>query len=111
MDEFSKAYPHSLNVIQLDNGRFHSAKSLTIPDNIVLLFQPPYSPDLNPIEGLWKWMREDVTQNYCHISLRQLFDACTAFIARINANPLQIISRLWPKFELDPEFEKLLVSI
>lgn len=72
---------------------------------------PAYSPDLNPIEGLWKWMREEVTQNYCHISMRELFDACTAFIARINADPLQLISRLWPKFELDPDFEKLLVSI
>ncbi|MDG4594724.1 MAG: IS630 family transposase [Candidatus Contendobacter sp.] len=41
LDEFSRAYPHSLNVIQLDNGRFHSAKNLAIPDNIVLLFQPP----------------------------------------------------------------------
>ena len=71
---------------------------------------PGYSPDLNPIEGLWKWMREDVTQNHCYATMRELFDACKAFIDRINADPLQIISRLWPKFELDPEFEKLLIS-
>ena len=58
LDEFSKAYPHSLNVIQLDNGRFHSAKKLTIPDNIVLLFQPPYSPDVNPIERVWQFMKD-----------------------------------------------------
>ncbi|MDS4031096.1 MAG: hypothetical protein RKO66_13645 [Candidatus Contendobacter sp.] len=38
LNEFSKAYPHHLNMIQLDHGRFHSAKKLTIPDNIVLLF-------------------------------------------------------------------------
>jgi transposase len=71
---------------------------------------PAYSPDLNPIEGLWKWLREDVTQNHCHLTMRQLFDACKAFIERINAAPEQLLSRLWPKFELDPEFEKLLVS-
>ena len=71
---------------------------------------PAYSPDLNPIEGLWKWMREDVTQNHCYRSMRELFDACKAFLARINTDPLQLISRLWPKFELDPDFEKLLVS-
>ena len=58
LNEFSKAYPHSLNVIQLDNGRFHSAKKLTIPDNIVLLFQPPYSPDVNPIERVWQFMKD-----------------------------------------------------
>jgi hypothetical protein len=42
--------------------------------------------------------------------MRELFDACKAFIARINTNPIQLISRLWPRFELDPEYEKLLVS-
>ena len=71
---------------------------------------PAYSPDLNPIEGLWKWMREEVSQNHCYKTMSALFQACMAFLARINANPLQLISRLWPKFELDPEFEKLLLS-
>ena len=55
-------------------------------------------------------MREEVTQNYCYNTMRELFDACNAFIASINADPLQLVSHLWPKFELDPEYEKLLVS-
>ena len=38
-----------------------------------LLPLPGYSPDLNPIEGLWKWMREEVTQNHCYPTLRDLF--------------------------------------
>ena len=46
---------------------------------------PGYSPDLNPIEGLWKWMREDVTKTHCYATMRQLFLACKAFIDRINA--------------------------
>lgn len=75
-----------------------------------LLPLPAYSPDLNPIEGLWKWMREDVTQNHCYATMRELFDACKTFIDRINADPLQVVSRLWPKFDLDPAFEKLLAS-
>ena len=77
---------------------------------LALLPLPGYSPDLNPIEGLWKWMREDLTYNHCYSTLRELFDACKAFVTHINADPLHIISRLWPKFELDPDFEKLLVS-
>jgi transposase len=75
-----------------------------------LIQLPAYSPDLNPIEGLWKWMRQDVLQHYCHTSLRQLFLDCLAFIDRINLEPELLISRLWPKFELDPDFEKLLLS-
>jgi len=78
--------------------------------NIKLLQLPAYSPDLNPIEGLWKWMREDVTQHFCHESLDDLFTDCLAFIEYINLDPVALIKRLWPKFNLDPDYEKLLVS-
>ena len=77
---------------------------------IELIQLPAYSPDLNPIEHLWKWMREEVTQNFCHDTLHDLFVACQAFIASINQDPLAMIKRLWPKFELDPDYEKLLAS-
>jgi len=77
---------------------------------IQLVPLPAYSPDLNPIEGLWKWRREDVTQHFCHPTLLSLHHDCLAFIDRINLDPEQIISRLWPKFDLDPLVEKLLVS-
>ena len=43
----------------LDNGPFHKAKRLIIPENIVLVFLPPYSPELNPAEKIWaKYKRE-----------------------------------------------------
>jgi len=77
---------------------------------IELVPLPGYSPDLNPIEGLWKWMREEVTQHYCHASLDELFHNCKAFIDRINRDPIAMIARLWPKFDLDPDYEKLLLS-
>ena len=60
MDEFSQAYPDSLNILQVDNGRFHTSKDLIMPDNVILLFQPPYSPELNPIERLWEYLKADL---------------------------------------------------
>ncbi len=100
-------------VIIWDGAPWHRAgivRAAAAELGFTLIPLPAYSPDLNPIEGLWKWMREEVTKNFCHDSMRQLFDACKAFIHRINAFPEEIVSRLWPRFELDPEFEKLLVS-
>ena len=48
---------------------------------------------------------------FCHGSVAQLIEACQAFSARINRDPMALMDRLWPKFELDPEFEeKLRVS-
>jgi hypothetical protein len=60
LDEFSKAYPDSLNILQVDNGRFHKGKDLIVPENVILLFQPPYSPELNPIERLWEFLKADL---------------------------------------------------
>ncbi|RKU31113.1 DDE endonuclease, partial [Candidatus Poribacteria bacterium] len=54
LNEFAEVYPTSLNILVLDNGRFHHARSLQIPDNVLLLFLPPYCPELNPIERLWQ---------------------------------------------------------
>lgn len=71
---------------------------------------PSYSPDLNPIEGLWKWMREDVTALRSFASVRALFDACLHFVERINQDALTVSDRLMPRFKLDPKLEELGVS-
>jgi putative transposase len=52
----------------LDNVRFHHAKRLKpilerYKHRIELIFLPPYSPDLNPIERVWWLMRKEVTHN------------------------------------------------
>jgi len=54
MEKCAEAFSESLNRLVLDKGRFHQAKSLRIPENIVLLFLPAYSPELTPIERLWQ---------------------------------------------------------
>ena len=48
LDEFSKAYPDSLNILQVDQGHFHKAKDLGVPESVILLFQPPDYHELNP---------------------------------------------------------------
>ena len=100
-------------VVIWDNAPCHIAKVVTghaAELGIELVFLPGYSPDLNPIERLWDWMREEVTRGHCHVSLRALRAACLDFVAMINAAPEAVVDRLWPKFNLDPEHEKLLAS-
>ncbi len=55
-------------------------------------------------------MREEVTKDFCHPSVQALMEACLAFIDRINLDPIHLIARLWPRFDLNPDYEKLLVS-
>lgn len=53
LDEFSNFNKDEFKIVVLDNGAFHKATKLQIPQNIALLFLPPYSPELNPAEKIW----------------------------------------------------------
>ncbi len=57
LELFSQTYPQDFHILQLDNGSFHQANDLTVPDNIILLFQPSHCPELNPIERLWEYIK------------------------------------------------------
>jgi hypothetical protein len=54
VDSFAHAFPHSLNSLLLDNSGAHTAARLTLPQNVRLLFLPPYGPELSPIERVWR---------------------------------------------------------
>jgi transposase len=60
LNEFAQYYQGTLNIILMDNGSCHTANSLMIPANIVCVFLPPYSPELNPIERLWREVKEQL---------------------------------------------------
>jgi transposase len=79
-----------------DETRFglHTAKKLQIPSNIIVLFQPPYSPELNPIERLWQALKKDLkwelfsTLNELHLFLDRIVKELTPeFIASVCGYP------------------------
>ena len=97
LNQFRSAFPESLNVLVLDNGRFHQAKSLEIPENVVLLFLPPYSPELSPIERLWQDIKAKLfSQSYQTLEDMQarvseiLHNYCDATIAKLTGFSLFI---------------------
>ncbi|NJM80102.1 MAG: IS630 family transposase [Flavobacterium sp.] len=61
LNELSNKNTAEFKVIILDNGAFHKGKSLIIPENIALIFLPPYSPELNPAELVWLNMKRKTT--------------------------------------------------
>jgi len=42
------------------DGGFHNSLNLSIPENVILLFQPAYSPEVNPRERLWGYVKEQL---------------------------------------------------
>ena len=53
----AQAFPDDLLIIQLDNGGFHKAKKLKVPENIILMFQPSHCPESNAIEQIWQYLK------------------------------------------------------
>lgn len=83
LDEFSKHNEQTFNIMVLDNGAFHKAKSLNIPDNIGLLFLPPYSPELNPAEKIWQILKRQFT-NKLHKTLPQVSEFITQELGKLT---------------------------
>jgi len=61
LDELSKTDNDELMLIMLDNASFHKTKKLKIPNNIALIYIPPYSPELNPAEKIWQRFKRAFT--------------------------------------------------
>ena len=72
-----KQYPKGKIVIRLDNAKIHHAKLIQpfLKENserLELVFLPPYSPKLNRIEKLWKWLKDSVINNVFFHSVSEL---------------------------------------
>jgi transposase len=91
LDQLAKKYPTHLNVIQLDNGKFHHSSSLKIPDNIILIFQPPYSPELNPIERIWSHIKQELSWEISE-SLEDIKEKVGAFLEEFSAEQIASIA-------------------
>ena len=54
----AERYRDSLLILQVDQAGWHKAKRLRVPDNIILMFQPAHSPECNPIEQVWQYLKK-----------------------------------------------------
>ena len=62
-------------VLVWDGAGYHRANDLVCPDNITLVSLPPYSPELNPVENLWHYLRSHHWSNRRYPTVEDLFDA------------------------------------
>lgn len=90
LDAFSETNPTELKVILLDNGAFHKGKNLIIPNNIILIFIPPYSPELNPSEKIW-WRYKRAFTNRLYKTLEELSDFITIQVTSITKDSVKSI--------------------
>jgi transposase len=87
-DQFSQEVDPGVHVVMVwDQAGFHTSGSLTLPDNVTIIPLPAYSPELNPVENLWHYLRSHYWSNRTYAG----YDALR--LAAIDA---------WQKAALDP---------
>lgn len=91
IDAFAQAFADSLNLLLLDNSGAHTAQRLTIPANVRLVFLPPYCPELNPIERVWRDLKDDLAwQQFPNVDAQQ--DEVGQLLRAYDAPTLQSLS-------------------
>ncbi len=81
-------------------GRWHSAASLAVPANITLLPLPPYSPELNPVENVWQYLRQNQLSLRVWDDYAAIVDTCCQAWNALVAMPDRLASitrREWAK--------------
>ena len=82
--------PGAHAVLVLDGAGWHDSPKLCVPDNISLLPLPPYSPELNPVENIWQFLRSNFLCHRVWDSYEAILDACCVAWNR----PMQMPERL-----------------
>jgi transposase len=88
LEKLAAAYPNETLWIIMDQAGWHMSGDLFVPPSIRLIYLPPYSPELNPVERLWRWLRRSACRNRLFRSLTEVEDACCNSLNSLCAQSL-----------------------
>ena len=84
--------PDAHAVLMLDQAGWHMSARLVVPDNITLLPLPPRSPELNPVENVWQFMRDNWLSNRIFRSYDDIVDHCCEAWNKLAEQPWRIMT-------------------
>jgi len=91
--EISQAVaPGAHAVVLLDQAGWHQSKRLKIPANITLVPLPAKAPELNPVENVWQFLRENGLSNRVFPSYEAILDHCCDAWNKLTDQPWRIMS-------------------
>jgi len=94
LDQMSKSLGDKEAVIVMDCAGWHTSKRLEIPTNIEIIFLPPYSPELNPVEKLWQYIKAHTIKNVIYESLSELEGVICEFITNLKTESVALTCSL-----------------
>jgi len=96
LHELSAEYPKDYIILVADGAAWHTAKGLELPDNIEIIPLPPYTPEMNPIEQIWAWLRLHGFRNELFQTLEKVVDRLSHTICSLSPDIVKSITfRNW----------------
>jgi transposase len=93
LERFSASLGQDVHAVMiLDRAGWHVSKELVVPANVTLILLPPRSPELNPIERLWLWVKSHYWANHAYADYRAMLDAASLALRQTAAEPGRIKS-------------------
>ena len=84
LEEMAKTLVNKKIMLIMDGAGWHKSNEWKVPSNIAILFLPPYSPELNPIERLWLYIKQNTIKNCIYYNIKALEDNVSEFIANLT---------------------------
>lgn len=84
--------PGAHAVLLLDQAAWHLSQDLVVPENITLVPLPPKCPELNPVENIWQFVRDNWLSNRVFKSYADILDHCCHAWNRLVSQPWTIMS-------------------
>src|SRR4051812_19808103 len=82
----------SHGVMLMDRAGWHCTKDLVVPDNLTLVLLPARAPELNPVENIWQFLRQNWLSSRVFASYRDIVDHCCDAWNRLTDQPWLIMS-------------------
>jgi transposase len=89
IQEMAGAYSDFEIMLVMDQAGWHKSKTLQVPKNIRFRLLPPYSPEPNPVEKLWQWVKRHICRNRLFASEDELMDAVAHELSRLEPHKLK----------------------
>ena len=93
LDEISsQVSPGAHAILIVDQAGWHTTGKLIMPPNITMLPLPPRSPELNPVENIWQFMRDNWLSNRIFKSFDEIVAICAEAWTKLIEQPWRIMS-------------------